>query len=110
MSVVAESFKKKRRAGEIVIGIWQLSRAGPAPKGLINRPIAAKRRIVLTVVPLDQVKRIRCCFVQAEDGIRLLYVTGVQTCALPICSRETLADSSSVRPGASPSQKGIEGG
>src|SRR5690349_25078456 len=26
-------------------------------------------------------------FFQAEDGIRDLYVTGVQTCALPICSR-----------------------
>src|SRR5690349_25122557 len=25
-------------------------------------------------------------FFQAEDGIRALYVTGVQTCALPICS------------------------
>src|SRR5204862_1821090 len=25
-------------------------------------------------------------FFQAEDGIRGLYVTGVQTCALPICS------------------------
>src|SRR5204862_1852005 len=24
-------------------------------------------------------------FFQAEDGIRVLYVTGVQTCALPIC-------------------------
>src|SRR5580700_3494221 len=24
-------------------------------------------------------------FFQAEDGIRALYVTGVQTCALPIC-------------------------
>src|SRR5215471_4608011 len=24
-------------------------------------------------------------FFQAEDGIRYLYVTGVQTCALPIC-------------------------
>src|SRR5690349_22887702 len=30
-------------------------------------------------------------FFQAEDGIRDLYVTGVQTCALPICAaaRET---------------------
>src|SRR6266478_8390636 len=30
----------------------------------------------------------RCIFFffQAEDGIRLLTVTGVQTCALPICS------------------------
>src|SRR5204863_4013673 len=27
-------------------------------------------------------------FFQAEDGIRDLYVTGVQTCALPIFSRE----------------------
>src|SRR5690349_24712442 len=26
-------------------------------------------------------------FFQAEDGIRDLYVTGVQTCALPICFR-----------------------
>src|SRR5215469_15907028 len=26
-------------------------------------------------------------FFQAEDGIRDLYVTGVQTCALPICAR-----------------------
>src|SRR5204863_5631428 len=25
-------------------------------------------------------------FFQAEDGIRDLYVTGVQTCALPICT------------------------
>src|SRR5204862_5503068 len=27
-----------------------------------------------------------CFFFQAEDGIRDLYVTGVQTCALPICT------------------------
>src|SRR5256886_9056844 len=30
-------------------------------------------------------------FFQAEDGIRDLTVTGVQTCALPICDEETLA-------------------
>src|SRR5204862_2974619 len=29
--------------------------------------------------------RCRFFFFQAEDGIRDLYVTGVQTCALPIC-------------------------
>src|SRR5690606_39603739 len=28
-------------------------------------------------------------FFQAEDGIRDFHVTGVQTCALPICSRAT---------------------
>src|SRR5690606_39427596 len=26
----------------------------------------------------------KCCFFQAEDGIRDFHVTGVQTCALPI--------------------------
>src|SRR6266496_5449314 len=30
-------------------------------------------------------------FFQAEDGIRDLYVTGVQTCALPICALEARA-------------------
>src|SRR5690349_25166091 len=30
----------------------------------------------------------RYFFFQAEDGIRGLYVTGVQTCALPICAPE----------------------
>src|SRR5690606_40775281 len=28
-----------------------------------------------------------CFLVQAEDGIRDFHVTGVQTCALPICRR-----------------------
>src|SRR5690554_7254400 len=36
-------------------------------------------------------------FFQAEDGIRDLYMTGVQTCALPIC---TLAGPSSSAAGA----------
>src|SRR5207244_8658710 len=31
-------------------------------------------------------------FVQAEDGIRDDLVTGVQTCALPICHMDVLAD------------------
>src|SRR5256886_13522383 len=31
--------------------------------------------------------RFRFFFFQAEDGIRDLTVTGVQTCALPICAR-----------------------
>src|SRR5205085_12433225 len=30
-----------------------------------------------------------CFFFQAEDGIRDLTVTGVQTCALPICLRSS---------------------
>src|SRR5207247_7196066 len=37
---------------------------------------------IIITVPL-----IRCCFFfQAEDGIRDPLVTGVQTCALPICN------------------------
>src|SRR5690606_39654985 len=35
-------------------------------------------------------------FFQAADGIRVFHVTGVQTCALPICS------ASSARPSAAP--------
>src|SRR5206468_9331889 len=31
-------------------------------------------------------------FFQAEDGIRDLIVTGVQTCALPICARKYFRD------------------
>ena len=30
------------------------------------------------------------CFLQAEDGIRDYDVTGVQTCALPICGPDVL--------------------
>src|SRR5690606_41516348 len=30
---------------------------------------------------------VRTFFFQAEDGIRVFHVTGVQTCALPICAR-----------------------
>src|SRR3954471_17184478 len=34
----------------------------------------------------DELRLLRAFpFFQAEDGIRVLYVTGVQTCALPIC-------------------------
>src|SRR5438874_12231063 len=36
-------------------------------------------------------------FFQAEDGIRDLYVTGVQTCALPISSGDSARSSSSAR-------------
>src|SRR3712207_7618132 len=31
-------------------------------------------------------------FFQAEDGIRDIGVTGVQTCALPICARQAASD------------------
>src|SRR2546428_9058820 len=36
-------------------------------------------------VPRDEREKARSLFFQAEDGIRDLIVTGVQTCALPIC-------------------------
>src|SRR5438874_13587894 len=35
---------------------------------------------------LSAMPELRVFFFQAEDGIRHLYVTGVQTCALPICA------------------------
>src|SRR5204863_3911516 len=39
------------------------------------------------------IQQLCCFFFQAEDGIRDLYVTGVQTCALPIFAQHA-------RPGA----------
>jgi diacylglycerol O-acyltransferase len=48
-----------RRAGEIVVGIWQLARAGTAPSCALNRPVGPGRRIVLTEVPLERIKKIR---------------------------------------------------
>src|SRR3989440_6573536 len=53
--------------------------------------------IVLTILstPSPEQSYLKCFFFQAEDGIRDLIVTGVQTCALPISqvtgrSREVL--------------------
>src|SRR5256884_4413942 len=46
---------------------------------------------VIALVPASDVRDLfegqilRCVFFQAEDGIRDVAVTGVQTCALPIC-------------------------
>jgi diacylglycerol O-acyltransferase len=48
-----------RRAGEIAVGIWQLPRAGTAPKCSLNRPVGPRRQILLTQVPLEQVKTVR---------------------------------------------------
>src|SRR5688572_17455039 len=41
-----------------------------------------KRGVISTLIRRVYVE---CFFFQAEDGIRDLTVTGVQTCALPIC-------------------------
>jgi diacylglycerol O-acyltransferase len=48
-----------RRAGEIVAGMWQLARAGNAPSCSLTRPVGPRRRILLTEVPLERVKKIR---------------------------------------------------
>src|SRR5260370_11195246 len=39
------------------------------------------------------------CFFQAEDGIRDSSVTGVQTCALPICCRDAVSEKGSAPTG-----------
>src|SRR5688572_31495731 len=46
----------------------------------------------IQVVELDTGETTLDCFFQAEDGIRDLTVTGVQTCALPISSILRVAD------------------
>src|SRR3712207_9361840 len=52
---------------------------------------------------------------QAEDGIRYMGVTGVQTCALPICrrvgswsSRETIARASTAKRSRSSSESDVQ--
>src|SRR5204862_3896129 len=52
------------------------------------------------------IRRSLLFFFQAEDGIRVLYVTGVQTCALPIsCSMPEAAASSTMYRSSSTSSK-----
>src|SRR5206468_7292316 len=47
---------------------------------------------------------------QAEDGIRDLIVTGVQTCALPICPAPAPAGHAhAMRPGVRPDRVGVTG-
>src|SRR2546430_10640686 len=54
--------------------------ASAARAGFVESTVDAQRRLYrLKPEPLQEV-----VFFQAEDGIRYLTVTGVQTCALPI--------------------------
>src|SRR2546430_10480141 len=48
-------------------------------------------------------------FLQAEDGIRYLTVTGVQTCALPICPGGRVMEPRHDLPGAVDPQAGRDG-
>src|SRR2546421_6225490 len=48
-------------------------------------------------------------FFQAEDGIRDLIVTGVQTCALPICDGDSVEGPPNAAPSTeSPSQRRVQ--
>src|SRR5688500_19265470 len=51
------------------------------------RPMLSCMRIRTSIIAFSFVifAPYRCFFSQAEDGIRKYKVTGVQTCALPIC-------------------------
>src|SRR5690349_4625754 len=51
---------------------------------LTSAPCAMNRRAISPRPSATAHIRGVCFFFQAEDGIRDLYVTGVQTCALPI--------------------------
>src|SRR5690349_21935735 len=60
--------------------------------------------IVYNLVVLSVIFVVFFFFFQAEDGIRDLYVTGVQTCALPISS-EALGSCAALPPAAAGSGK-----
>src|SRR5438874_1633896 len=64
-----------------------------------SRVLAAAARSTpkLAVPPSSRTLKLKVAlFVPAEDGIRVLYVTGVQTCALPISSPAATAAPSSL--------------
>src|SRR2546430_651997 len=46
--------------------------------------ILGRVAMMVVMIPAWAVCLVTCFFFQAEDGIRYLTVTGVQTCALPI--------------------------
>src|SRR5256886_12392616 len=55
-------------------------------------PFNSVFRIILALRTIQMQAPVSCSldfFLQAEDGIRYLTVTGVQTCALPICTNVT---------------------
>src|SRR5450432_3910761 len=86
MRGAAGARKKKRAAAP---GSWKATRpraprfaVAAAVSGLSRRPTAVASLLVWTATPIEADK---IFFFQAEDGIRGLIVTGVQTCALPIC-------------------------
>src|SRR5215469_1189746 len=54
---------------------------------LVKRASQANALVPMVKSPLARATLLSLFFFQAEDGIRFLYVTGVQTCALPICWR-----------------------
>src|SRR2546430_11259612 len=54
-----------------------------AEEGTMETPVTGNSRVIR--LRRDRTARTGCFFFQAEDGIRDLTVTGVQTCALPIC-------------------------
>src|SRR5579859_2207652 len=60
---------------ESILSLLSTSKFVNSVDGLLDRPNESLRRKILCFF-----------FFQAEDGIRDLTVTGVQTCALPICS------------------------
>src|SRR5215471_10530872 len=89
--MVAVSFKKKiikkkikPSSGLKHVGIWIL----PGIKLICVMPLFLEGNISLAQL-LPFILHFLFFFFQAEDGIRDLYVTGVQTCALPIWPRGT---------------------
>src|SRR5690349_6041913 len=81
-----KSFRELQRiqsvllCSSVVVSLTSTTRA-------LRKPVRSSQRSRVGQLGRNQTLRI-CFFFQAEDGIRDLYVTGVQTCALPI-SRST---------------------
>src|SRR5690349_13501702 len=56
----------------------------PGPRDAVRFRHDRTREVILRGLDPQRRRALQLFFFQAEDGIRDLYVTGVQTCALPI--------------------------
>src|SRR5215475_13219285 len=88
MSVVAVSLKKKCRASLRHVEIeMRISSAGILSREVDRLVFHARRRRFTREPRVGELFMQALFFFPAEDGIRGFHVTGVQTCALPICRR-----------------------
>jgi diacylglycerol O-acyltransferase / wax synthase len=65
-----------QRAGGTAVGLWQLARAGTAPRSPLNRPVRPSRRFATVPLDLAQVKRVAAAFGATPNEVVLASMAG----------------------------------